>query len=122
MTDDLADQERRAGDVTPAPTDDPTDEAEAALRRRWRTLVGERLPAAARERPDWPVRLDHCFARILLDDACDAPWRERIRAPAWREAPPALLARAIRTGEAVLADEADLAALNRRSLRLRGKA
>ena len=95
-------------------------EAEAALRQRWRALVGERLPAAARERPEWPVRLDHCFARILLDDACDAPWRERVRAPAWREAPPALLARAIRTGEAVLAGEADLAALNLRSLRLRG--
>ena len=96
-------------------------EEEAALRRRWRTLVDERLPAAARERPHWPVRLNHCFARILLDDACDAPWRERLRPPAWREAPPALLARAIATGEAVLADEADLAALNRRSLRLRGK-
>ena len=96
-------------------------DAEAALRRRWRELVGERLPGAARGRPDWPVRLDHCFARILLDDACDAPWRERIRVPAWREAPPALLERAIATGEAVLAGQADLDALNRRSLALRGK-
>ena len=118
----MADVQTGADDAAPAPTDHVGDEAEAALRQRWRTLVGERLPAAARERPDWPVRFDHCFARILLNDACDAPWRERIRPPAWREAPPALLARAIDTGEAVLAGEADLAALNRRSLRLRGKA
>ena len=95
--------------------------ADAALRRRWRELVDERLPRAARERPEWPLRLNHCFARVLLDDACGAPWRERIGAPAWREAPPALLARAIATGEALLAGEADLVALNRRSLALRGK-
>lgn len=92
-----------------------------ALRTRWKELVGERLPAAARAGAGWPVHLDHCFARILLDDACDAPWRERVRAPAWRNAPPELLGRAIATGEAVLAGEADLEALNRRSLALRGK-
>ena len=93
------------------------------LRDRWRELVGERLPAAAREPGRrWPVRFDHCFARILLDDACDRPWREAVRAPAWRNAPAEVLERAIATGEAVLAGEADLEALNRRSLTLRGKA
>ena len=100
-------------------TSDPPDET--ALRRHWRTLVDERLPAAARGEPHWPVRLNHCFARILLDDACGTPWRERVRPPAWRNAPPEVLARAVATGEAVLAGEADLTALNRRSLRLRGK-
>ena len=40
---------------------------------RFRQHGGERrLPAAAPGRPDWPVRLDHCFARILLDNACGA--------------------------------------------------
>ena len=97
------------------------DADDAALRERWRELVGERLPEAARTATGWPVRLDHCFARILLDDACDAPWRERVAPPAWRNAPPETLRRAIATGEAVLAGEADLDALNRRSLTLRGK-
>ena len=95
--------------------------ADDALRRRWRELVDERLPAAARERSDWPVRLNHCFARILLDDACGRPWRETVRPPAWRNTPIRTLARAVATGEAVLADDADLAALNRASLRMRGK-
>ena len=97
------------------------DADEDALRTRWRELVGARLPEAARAAAHWPVRLDHCFARILLDDACGAPWRERVRAPAWRHAPRAVLERAIATGEAVLAGQADLDALNRRSLALRGK-
>ena len=84
--------------------------------------MDERLPGAARERSDWPVRLNHCFARILLDEACGRPWRERVRPPAWRNAPADLLGRAVATGEAVLAGEADLAALNHASLRARGKA
>ena len=92
-----------------------------ALRLRRRTLVDKRLPEAARERRDWPVRLNHCFARILLDDACGGPWRESVSPPAWRNAPAGTLARAIEQGEAVLSGEADLVALNRASLRMRGK-
>ena len=96
---------------------------EAALRARWRELVGRDLPAAAREPGrSWPVHLDHCFARILLDDACGRPWRELVRPPAWRETPVDTLRRAIAVGEAVLAGDADLDALNRRSLALRDKA
>ena len=91
------------------------------LRAAWRDLVEARLPAAAATRPEWPVGLDHCFARILLDNALGRPWREAVRPPAWRNMPPADLARAIGLGKAVLDGEADLAALNRRSLALRGK-
>lgn len=96
-----------------------SDADEAALRRTWRDLVERRLPAA--HRPDWPVRFDHCFARILLDNAVGRPWREAIAPPAWRNTPAPTLRRAVALGEAVLADRADLAALNRRSLELRGK-
>ena len=93
------------------------------LRQRWRHLVGEALPEAARARPHWPVQLDHCFARILLDNACGRPWREVVAPPpAWRTMPEPTLGRAVALGEAVLAGTADLAGLNRRSLALRGKA
>ena len=95
--------------------------SEAALRARWRDLVERRLPAAAPERPDWPVSLDHCFARILLDNALGRPWRELVRPPAWRNTPEAVLAEAVALGERVLAGESDLASLDRRSLELRGK-
>lgn len=93
--------------------------SEAARRAQWRDLVGRRLPQAAR--PDWPVRLDHCFARILLDNTCGGPWREQVRPPAHANLPPDLLETAIALGEAVLAGHADLALLNRRSLAWRGK-
>ncbi|WP_132254606.1 GNAT family N-acetyltransferase [Methylobacterium segetis] len=102
------DRPRRAG---------PATDAQA----RWRDLVDRRLPEAARARPDWPVRLDHCFARILLDNACGGPWRERVAPPAWANMPPERLAAAADLGEAVLAGRADLALLNRRSLGWRGK-
>ncbi|MFE1598594.1 GNAT family N-acetyltransferase [Methylobacterium sp. ID0610] len=92
----------------------------AAVQRRWRALVDERLPEAAAHR-GWPVRLNHCFARILLDNACGGPWRESVAPPAWVNMPPARLAAALALGEAVLAGEADLAELNRRSLSWRGK-
>ena len=70
---------------------------------------------------DWPVRFDHCFQRILLDNAVGGPWREHIDSPAYRNAPEPILARAIALGEAAVANEADLAELNRRSLAWRGK-
>ena len=96
-------------------------ETATAVRVRWRELVGKRLPRAAATRPDWPVKEDHCFARILLDNACGRPWREVIQSPAWREAPPDLLREACTMGEAVLDGAANLGALNRRSLAVRGK-
>lgn len=98
-----------------------TAEEDAALRARWRDLVERRLPGAAAGRSAWPVALDHCFARILLDNALGRPWRDAIRPPAWRRMPAPDLARAVALGEAVLAGEADLARLNERSLALRGK-
>lgn len=103
---------RRAGD-------DPPDPARAALEARWADLVERRLPDAAR--PDWPVRRDHCFARILLDHATGGVWYDRVAGrPARRHATEATLAAAIALGEAVLAGRADPAALDAQSLRWRG--
>ena len=90
------------------------------LRDEWKRLIGERLPAVAAER-GWPIRFDHCFARVLLDDRFGRPWREAIPAPAWRNLSEADLRALLARGEAVLAGEADLPAMNRRSLDLRGK-
>lgn len=87
----------------------------------WRDLVERRLPEAARGRTDWPVQLDHCFARILLDHACGGPWRDHVKAPAYANMPADRLEIAIGLGESVLSGEADLSAMNRRSLAWRGK-
>ena len=90
------------------------------LEREWFALTREAMPSVAEGR-DWPVRLDHCFQRILLDNACGKPWREMIPAPAYRNASEELLSQAIALGQAALAGDADLGELNRRSLELRGK-
>ena len=90
------------------------------LEARWLALTREDMPAAADAR-GWPVRFDHCFQRILLDHAAGGPWRETIPAPAYRNATDAQLKAAVELGEEALSGEADLAALNRRSLAWRGK-
>ncbi|GJD49129.1 hypothetical protein OPKNFCMD_1859 [Methylobacterium crusticola] len=101
----------------------PARRAEAdAQQRRWRALVDDRLPAAAARNPGWPVSRNHCFARILLDNACGGPWRESVAPPAWANMPPERLAAALSLGEAVLAGRADLRAMNDRSLLWRRKA
>ncbi len=93
----------------------------AALEARWIHLTRAALPAVAAER-GWPVRLDHCFQRILLDAACGGRWYDHIPdRPAYRRCDPAILARAVALGEAALAGEGDLADLNGRSLAWRGK-
>lgn len=91
-----------------------------ALTEKWFDLTRERMPGLAEAR-SWPVRFDHCFQRILLDNAVGTKWNEEIPAPAYRHAPDEVLERATRLGEAVIAGEADLAELNANSLAWRGK-
>ena len=111
----------RAPSQAALPFAGPATDARAALERDWTDLVHRDLPAAAR--PGWPVRLDHCFARILLDNATGGVWYDAIAGrPARRHAPDAILRAAIDLGRAVLDGRADLAALNAGSLAWRGKA
>jgi hypothetical protein len=91
------------------------------LRAAWLDLIGRRLPEAARSRPEWPIRADHCFGRVILDAVCGRPWREVLVPPAWRSMSENDLRAAIALGEAVLNGDADLHALDARSLAMRGK-
>ena len=79
------------------------------------------LPVAAAQRPHWPIRRDHCFARVILDAIHGRPWREVLAAPAWRHLSPEKLDAAIALADAILDGSADLDALNRASLASRGK-
>ena len=86
------------------------------LQLDWLQLTRETLPALAAGRA-WPVSADHCFQRILLDNACGGCWYDHVAGrPAYTRADPAILARAVALGEAVVAGGADLADLNARSL------
>ncbi len=85
------------------------------------TLTREIMPAISAEKR-WPIRNDHCFQRVLLDNACGGTWYAYIsKRPAYRRADAATLERAVALGEAVLAGSADLDELNARSLAFRGK-
>jgi hypothetical protein len=79
----------------------------------------EDLPRAAHDHPDWPIRLDHCFGRVILDAVCGGPWRNSVAAPAWRNLTAAQIDAAIRLADEILAGDADLHALNAASLRAR---
>lgn len=98
-----------------------------SLRDRWTHLYASHLPALAKARDPaqnhWPVHLDHCFARIILDNAVgiDKPWTQAIKSPAVRNMNVEQLHDALALGEKVASGEADLVELDRVSLRLRGK-
>jgi O-6-methylguanine DNA methyltransferase len=98
-----------------------------SLRDRWTHLYASHLPALAKARDPaqthWPVHLDHCFARIILDNAVgvDKPWTTVVKAPAVRNMTVQQLRGALDLGEKVAGGEVDLGELDRVSLRLRGK-
>ena len=97
------------------------DPGRAALEAAWTDLVDRALPAAAR--PGWSVRLNHCFARILLDHATGGVWYDAIPGrPARAHAPDRVLRDALALGRDVLEGRADLDALNARSLAWREEA
>lgn len=94
----------------------PADAARTTLESAWLHLTRVTLPALARTNR-WPVSADHCFQRILLDNAVGGRWYDAVaRRPAYRHLPDAVLARARALAEAVAAGDADLTALNARSL------
>ncbi|PSK56490.1 hypothetical protein B9Z65_6114 [Elsinoe australis] len=104
----------------------PPDEF-SPLREKWLTLHRTTLPSLAKAKspsqPHWPVVLDHCFARIILDNAVgvDKPWNQVLKAPAYRNMGRGQLKAAIGLGERIAAGEVNLVELDERSLGLRGK-
>lgn len=97
------------------------------LQEQWSILYSEQLPrlAKARDRVQskWPVSLDHCFARIILDNAIgkDAPWTNRLPQPAIKNMSAAQLHAAIDLGHKIATGAANLDDLNKHSLELRGR-
>ena len=94
-----------------------------ALLARYRRLVLAELPARARQER-WVVTADHCFGRIVLDNAVGARWYDVLgpSRPAFAALDDAQLARAVELAERV-AVEGDplLRELDARSLAWRGK-
>lgn len=97
------------------------------LQERWRQIYATHLPSLAKAKDPvqkkWPVYLDHCFARIVLDNAIgkDKPWTEILKQPAIRNMNEDQLKDAIELAEKIATGQVDLAELNEQSLLFRGK-
>ncbi|KAL8849441.1 MAG: hypothetical protein Q9221_005573 [Calogaya cf. arnoldii] len=93
----------------------------------WKLLYRKTLPALAVFKSPaqkiWPVHLDHCFARIILDNAIgiDRPWTSKLASPAMKNMTPEQLESCITLGKAIADGREDLAHLDAISLELRGK-
>ena len=97
----------------------------AALLEEYRRLVRVELPAAARA-GRWTLRLDHCFARVILDGIFGGCWYDYLERGKGRSAEKQLdarqLARAVRLGRGMVAGgDAEVRRLNAQSLAWRGK-
>jgi len=99
-----------------------TVQVRAALEAAWLDLTRRELPALSAAR-GWPVTADHCFQRILLDNAVGGVWYDAIpRRPAYRHADEITLRKALALGRAAIDGSAELHALNARSLAWRREA
>ncbi|KAL8874223.1 MAG: hypothetical protein Q9174_000415 [Haloplaca sp. 1 TL-2023] len=98
------------------------------LQAEWKTLYSQTLPSLALSRSPtqevWPVHLDHCFARIILDKVIGdgKPWTSRLKSPAVKNMTPEQLRRCLTLGHAIADGREDLLSLDAQSLKARGKA
>ena len=94
------------------------------LQDRYLELMNQVLPQLAKER-QFPVRYNHCFGRIVLDNLFGCCWYEvlsRKNGSAYKQLNQEQLIRAIEIAEAIIAKpEEYIAQLNQNSLRWRGK-
>ena len=95
------------------------------MEQTYLSLTRVDLPrAAAAASPAWPIALDHCFMRVVLDHAVGRRWDEiidRRRGPAYRQIDDATLRAAIVIARSMLAEGvARVRSLNERSLAMRG--
>lgn len=88
-------------------------------------MMTSKLPERAKSEPTWPIRLDHCFGRVILDQIIgkgETSWKQIIKkGPAYKQMSEEQLRQAIDLGEKILSGEANLDTLDSNSLRVRGK-
>ncbi len=90
------------------------------LRTALNAVVDRLIARATAER--WPIRADHCFLRIVYDNAVGAKWDTLHARPAWRTLPEPGLAAALTIAERIEREGLPaLTKLNAASLAWRGK-
>ena len=93
------------------------------LRAEYDRKVNRELPATARRRDGWPIRSDHCFGRVVLDNLFGDEWYDHVDGrPACEHLSAEALREAIDIADRMLeAGRPAVAELNENSLRWRGE-
>merc|ERR1719252_204886 len=108
----------------PKSAEGPKSASREALEKRWFDLMRQELPAAARAEKGWPIRLDHCFMRVALDNSFGQCWYEVLdqRKGAVKSMSDAQLEGAVAVAEKMLKNGKSLVVeMNMESLRFRKK-
>lgn len=93
------------------------------LRAEYNRKVNEELPERARRSDGWPIHLDHCFGRVVLDNVFGDRWYSHVDGrPAYRNLPRGELQEAIGIADRMLEEgKPAVEELNQNSLRWRDK-
>lgn len=93
------------------------------LREAYKQKVTDELPEKARHSDGWPIHLDHCFGRVVLDNLFQDEWYDHVNGrPAYENLSEEELREAIRIADEMLQrGRPAVERLNDNSLRWRGK-
>lgn len=93
----------------------------SGLRREYAQKVTETLPETAQRSDGWPIHLDHCFGRVVLDNLFGDEWYDHVEGrPAYESLSREELEAAIDIADRMLDEGRPVVEeLNERSLRWR---
>ena len=93
------------------------------LRAEYNRKVNQKLPAKAQSSDGWPIHLDHCFGRVVLDNLFEDEWYSHVEGrPAYKQLSREELQQAIEIADRMLTrGQPAVEELNQNSLRWRGK-
>ena len=88
------------------------------LRQQFEKKTEAVLPTKARK--DWPIHLDHCFKRVVLDNTVNTKWDRKIDRPAIDNMSYGQLKKANRIADTLIEDGKPMVErLNKKSLKYR---
>ena len=92
------------------------------MRDQYLNLINHQLPALAKQ-TSMPVRFNHCFARIVLDNLFEDCWYNHLsrKQPAYKQLSEAQLIKAIAIAQSIADYPERIVQLNQNSLGWRGK-
>ncbi|MGC1309414.1 MAG: hypothetical protein WA885_19510 [Phormidesmis sp.] len=98
------------------------DDTLTTLRSQYLELINHQLPEKAKQ-VSMPVRFNHCFARIVLDNLFEGCWYDYLsrQQAAYKQLDANQLSRAIALAQSMLSEPQTVARLNQKSLYWRGK-